>query len=235
MPSALAAKIRNAGAIFLGATRRRRSATMSAGSNHVLPTARSARFSSGLGVLDFMKRTSILRLEPMRSAARARRDRARRGRRARRPCALGRDAAQPQMSDAGEQRLDAAPRRGHARRRLDRPLQSGHRARARGRDLRPDRGQFVRAGRSRRRAVRAASRRSPRTGWCSTSASEDGTPVMAHLLSLTPFRKHREGLLHDLRQLLRGDPHRDAEPDRGDRHGPARAARRRLANCCRSG
>jgi histidinol dehydrogenase len=34
-----------------------------AGSNHVLPTARSARFSSGLGVLDFMKRTSILRLQ----------------------------------------------------------------------------------------------------------------------------------------------------------------------------
>ncbi len=32
------------------------------GSNHVLPTARSARFSSGLGVLDYMKRTSILRL-----------------------------------------------------------------------------------------------------------------------------------------------------------------------------
>ena len=34
-----------------------------AGSNHVLPTARSARFSSGLGVLDFMKRTSILKLD----------------------------------------------------------------------------------------------------------------------------------------------------------------------------
>jgi histidinol dehydrogenase len=34
-----------------------------AGSNHVLPTARSARFSSGLGVTDFMKRTSILRLD----------------------------------------------------------------------------------------------------------------------------------------------------------------------------
>jgi histidinol dehydrogenase len=33
------------------------------GSNHVLPTARSARFSSGLGVLDFMKRTSILKLD----------------------------------------------------------------------------------------------------------------------------------------------------------------------------
>ena len=35
-----------------------------AGSNHVLPTARSARFSSGLGVLDFMKRTSLLKLAP---------------------------------------------------------------------------------------------------------------------------------------------------------------------------
>ena len=35
-----------------------------AGSNHVLPTARSARFSSGLGVLDFMKRTSILKCGP---------------------------------------------------------------------------------------------------------------------------------------------------------------------------
>ena len=34
-----------------------------AGSNHVLPTARSARFSSGLGVLDFMKRTSLLRCD----------------------------------------------------------------------------------------------------------------------------------------------------------------------------
>ena len=35
-----------------------------AGSNHVLPTARSARFSSGLGVLDFMKRTSLLKCGP---------------------------------------------------------------------------------------------------------------------------------------------------------------------------
>ncbi len=36
----------------------------SAGPNHVLPTARSARFASGLGVLDFMKRSSILRCGP---------------------------------------------------------------------------------------------------------------------------------------------------------------------------
>jgi len=60
---ALAAKIRNAGAIFLGALTPEVIGDYVAGSNHVLPTARSARFSSGLGVLDFMKRTSILRLD----------------------------------------------------------------------------------------------------------------------------------------------------------------------------
>jgi histidinol dehydrogenase len=60
----LAARIRNAGAIFLGADTPEVIGDYVAGSNHVLPTARSARFSSGLGVLDFMKRTSILRLTP---------------------------------------------------------------------------------------------------------------------------------------------------------------------------
>ena len=62
-PERLAAKIRNAGAIFLGAHTPEAIGDYVAGSNHVLPTARSARFSSGLGVLDFMKRTSILRLD----------------------------------------------------------------------------------------------------------------------------------------------------------------------------
>ena len=61
-PDALAARIRNAGAIFLGALTPEVIGDYVAGSNHVLPTARSARFSSGLGVLDFMKRTSLLRL-----------------------------------------------------------------------------------------------------------------------------------------------------------------------------
>jgi histidinol dehydrogenase len=61
-PERLAAKIRNAGAIFLGAHTPEAIGDYVAGSNHVLPTARSARFSSGLGVLDFMKRTSILKL-----------------------------------------------------------------------------------------------------------------------------------------------------------------------------
>ncbi len=61
---ALAAKIRNAGAIFLGSHTPEAIGDYVGGSNHVLPTARSARFSSGLGVLDFMKRTSILRCGP---------------------------------------------------------------------------------------------------------------------------------------------------------------------------
>jgi histidinol dehydrogenase len=65
----LAAKIRNAGAIFLGAHTPEAIGDYVGGSNHVLPTARSARFSSGLGVLDFMKRTSILRCGPEQLAA----------------------------------------------------------------------------------------------------------------------------------------------------------------------
>jgi histidinol dehydrogenase len=65
----LAARIRNAGAIFLGAHTPEAIGDYVAGSNHVLPTARSARFSSGLGVLDFMKRTSILKCGPEQLAA----------------------------------------------------------------------------------------------------------------------------------------------------------------------
>jgi histidinol dehydrogenase len=65
----LAGKIRNAGAIFLGAHTPEAIGDYVAGSNHVLPTARSARFSSGLGVPDFMKRTSILKCGPDALAA----------------------------------------------------------------------------------------------------------------------------------------------------------------------
>jgi histidinol dehydrogenase len=63
-PEKFSAKIRNAGAIFLGAHTPEAIGDYVGGSNHVLPTARSARFSSGLGVLDFMKRTSILKCGP---------------------------------------------------------------------------------------------------------------------------------------------------------------------------
>jgi histidinol dehydrogenase len=60
----LADKIRNAGAIFLGAHTPEAIGDYVGGSNHVLPTARAARYASGLGVLDFMKRTSILKCGP---------------------------------------------------------------------------------------------------------------------------------------------------------------------------
>ena len=59
-PDALAARIRNAGAMFLGRYTPEAVGDYVGGPNHVLPTARSARFSSGLGVHDFMKRTTML-------------------------------------------------------------------------------------------------------------------------------------------------------------------------------
>ncbi len=63
-PDWFAARIKNAGALFLGRHTPEVIGDYVGGSNHVLPTARSARFASGLSVLDFMKRTSILRCSP---------------------------------------------------------------------------------------------------------------------------------------------------------------------------
>ena len=60
-PEELAKEVRNAGAIFLGRYTPEAVGDYIAGPSHVLPTARSARFSSGLSVLDFMKRTSLVR------------------------------------------------------------------------------------------------------------------------------------------------------------------------------
>ncbi|MBA4203560.1 histidinol dehydrogenase [Pannonibacter phragmitetus] len=62
-PEALLARVRNAGAVFLGRHTPEAIGDYVGGSNHVLPTARSARFSSGLSVLDFVKRTSILKCD----------------------------------------------------------------------------------------------------------------------------------------------------------------------------
>jgi histidinol dehydrogenase len=59
-PDALAAKVRNAGAIFLGRYSPEAIGDYVAGPSHVLPTSRTARFSSGLGVADFLKRTSLI-------------------------------------------------------------------------------------------------------------------------------------------------------------------------------
>jgi len=62
-PDALLDQITNAGAVFLGRYTPEAVGDYIGGSNHVLPTARSARFASGLSVLDFVKRTSILRCD----------------------------------------------------------------------------------------------------------------------------------------------------------------------------
>jgi histidinol dehydrogenase len=63
-PEALASRITHAGAIFLGAWTPEAIGDYVGGPNHVLPTARSARFSSGLSVLDFLKRTTLARMTP---------------------------------------------------------------------------------------------------------------------------------------------------------------------------
>jgi histidinol dehydrogenase len=65
----LAERVHHAGAIFLGRYTPEAIGDYIAGPNHVLPTARSARFASGLGVLDFVKRTSLVRCDPTVFAA----------------------------------------------------------------------------------------------------------------------------------------------------------------------
>ncbi len=62
-PEALFAQIRHAGSVFLGRMTPEAVGDYVAGPNHVLPTGRRARFSSGLSVLDFMKRTSFIALD----------------------------------------------------------------------------------------------------------------------------------------------------------------------------
>jgi histidinol dehydrogenase len=63
-PDALSAKVRHAGAIFLGQWTPEAIGDYIGGPNHVLPTARSARFSSGLSVMDFLKRTTLAKMTP---------------------------------------------------------------------------------------------------------------------------------------------------------------------------
>lgn len=68
-PDALLKGVRNAGSIFMGRYTPEAIGDYIAGPNHVLPTARSARFSSGLSVLDFVKKTSVLQCGPEQLAA----------------------------------------------------------------------------------------------------------------------------------------------------------------------
>jgi histidinol dehydrogenase len=67
-PESLLKRVRHAGAIFLGRHTPEAMGDYVAGPNHVLPTSRTARFSSGLSVLDFMKRTTLLSCDPQGAA-----------------------------------------------------------------------------------------------------------------------------------------------------------------------
>ncbi len=64
-PERLADDVLHAGAIFLGRHTPEAIGDYVGGSNHVLPTSRAARFSSGLSTTDFLKRTSVLKCDPM--------------------------------------------------------------------------------------------------------------------------------------------------------------------------
>jgi histidinol dehydrogenase len=68
-PERLADRVRHAGAIFLGRHAPEAIGDYVAGSNHVLPTSRAARFSSGLSLYDFLKRTSIVKCDEAAFAA----------------------------------------------------------------------------------------------------------------------------------------------------------------------
>ncbi len=68
-PEPLLKRVRHAGAIFLGHHTPEAMGDYIAGPNHVLPTSRTARFSSGLSVLDFLKRTTLLSCSPQTLAA----------------------------------------------------------------------------------------------------------------------------------------------------------------------
>lgn len=68
-PDALLPKIRHAGAVFLGHLTPEALGDYVTGSNHVLPTSRAARFGSGLGLYDFLKRMSVQRVSPEGFAA----------------------------------------------------------------------------------------------------------------------------------------------------------------------
>ena len=68
-PEALVPGVHNAGSIFLGAHTPEAIGDYVGGPNHVLPTARSARFSSGLSVMDFLKRTTLAKMSPGALAA----------------------------------------------------------------------------------------------------------------------------------------------------------------------
>ena len=202
-------RVRHAGAIFIGALTPEAIGDYVGGPNHVLPTARSARFSSGLSVLDFLKRTTIARMTPARSGARSRRRAPCAVRGSRGPWLLGDGAARtPERgrSDGRRAREARPPYRGDPRR--DRPAAADPRDRAGARvaifDLLEENRFGLRPARAAPRppAPTGCSSRSATAGWSSSSrpGPEPGGRVPPLADAVQPGR---EGLLPDLRELLR--------------------------------
>ena len=102
-PERLADRVRHAGAIFLGRHTPEALGDYVAGSNHVLPTSRAARFSSGLSVYDFLKRTSVVRCDPAAFAILGPHT-----------CALAQAEGLPAHARSAALRLEAAAGRAHA-------------------------------------------------------------------------------------------------------------------------
>ena len=185
---ALADTIRNAGAIFLGGHTPEAIGDYVGGSNHVLPTARSARFSSGLGVLDFMKRTSLLRCN---AAALAALGPAAitlgRGGRAGRARPLGLDPRETAgRRDLRAVRAEPAGVR-DARRGVDRLRHRRSGARAPHRHLRSRGGEQFRRSPDTSAAPIASSSRCTSAKLALDVRTETGEPVMVHLLVLAAF------------------------------------------------
>jgi hypothetical protein len=228
---ALAARIRNAGAIFIGRHTPEVIGDYVGGSNHVLPTARSARFSSGLSVLDYVKRTSILKLGPEQLQSLG-------------PAAI--TLAQAEGLDAHARSVSI---RMNQRARGWRGMMTADTQRLSdvvldetiGRatpDVEHERAvaifdlieenSFEPVGHDKGPYKLKLSLIDSKLVFSITTQADEPDCHPYPVADAVPA--HREGLFHDLRKLLRGDPFLDAEPDRGDRHGPARHPQRRFAD-----
>ena len=208
-PESLSPKVRHAGAIFLGRHTPEAMGDYIAGPNHVLPTSRSARFSSGLSVLDFMKRTTLLELDANAIAA------------------LGPEA----MTLAEAEGLEAHARSIAARLNRKRLIRGSSASatiprRTKRGAAQPAIDQEREVAISDLLEANLFKPKGSAGGPYRLTLSVEGEPagldiareerhathqrVRCILLSLAPFRTHRQGLFPGLRQLLQGDPHRAA-------------------------
>ena len=118
--------------------------------------------------------------------------------------------------------------------RTRRAAQRRYRARARGRDLRSARGQQLRAGLGRRRAVPSPSRHRGEPAGPRYPRRRADAPLERVLLPLSPFRSIVKDYFLVCESYYNAIRTREPVADRGDRHGPARAARRRLGAAARA-